>query len=488
MPAAANYLALDLGASSGRAMLGCFDGQRLQLSEIHRFPNGPLRIVAHLHWDAPGLFREIKLALARCAAQDITLDGVGIDTWGVDYALLSAGGTLLGLPHHYRDARTRGIYAEAFRRMPRAEIYARTGIQFIEINTLCQLLAHALGPDRDLLQQAASLLFMPDLFRYWLTGLRHSEHTIASTSQLYDVACRQWDLALCTTLGLPTACLPPVLAPATVVAPLTASVCNECGCRPCDVIATAGHDTAAAVAAVPAQDDDWAYISSGTWSLVGIELPAPLRTPEALAANLTNESGIGGTVRLLSNVAGLWLLQECQRTWERAGTAYTFEQLTALAAASPARRSFVDPDDPRFVAPGDMPSRIQSCCAEHGQPVPQTPAEITRCVLESLALKYRHVLQQIMRLTGRSIRVVHIVGGGARNALLCQLTADVTGRPVIAGPVEATALGNILVQALAHKRVASPAEIRAVVARSAALQRYDPQPAQHWDESSLPSP
>jgi rhamnulokinase len=474
-------LALDLGASGGRAILGSLDGQRLRLTALHRFPNGPMRILEHLYWDAPGLFREIKTALSRCAARDVVLDGIGIDTWGVDYGLLSADGALLGLPHHYRDGRTRGMFAKAFHRVPREEIYARTGIQFLEFNTLYQLLAHACGLDCELLDTTATLLLMPDLFRYWLTGSRQSEHTIASTSQLYDVAAGCWDLDLCARLGLPTGCLPPIVPPGTVVSPLATAIQEECGCGPCDVIATASHDTAAAVAAVPACGDDWAYISSGTWSLVGVELPAPLRTTEALAANVTNEGGVGGTVRLLKNVAGLWLVQECQRAWQQAGQPFSFEQLVALATSTPRGQYFVDPDDECFVEPGDMPRRIQASCAERGQPVPQTPGEIVRCILESLALKYRFVVEQLERLTGRALRVIHVVGGGARNKLLGQLTADVTGRPVIAGPAEATAVGNILVQALAHGRINSLADIRRVVAQSTRLRRYQPRDTQVWD-------
>lgn len=482
MPTSVDYLAIDLGASSGRAVLGTVAGARLELREIHRFPNSPVRMLDRLYWDVPGLLREIKAALGRCGGGS-TLAGIGIDTWGVDFGLLGRGGDLLDLPRHYRDARNRGMMERAFERVPRDELYARTGIQFLPFNTLFQLLAVAASPTR-WLDLADRLLLMPDLLTYWLTGVAEAERSISSTSQMVNARTRTWDAELLARLGLPARILPPIRETGTVAGPLLPEVAEEVGLPAVPVIRTAAHDTAAAVAAVPAQGDDWAYISCGTWSLVGVELPAPLITPEALAANFTNEAGVGGTIRFLRNVAGLWLVQECQRTWEAAGQPASFAQLAELASAAAPRAAFIDPDDPRFADPGDMPRRIQDACAARGQPVPQTPGQIVRCILDSLALRHRTVLQQIEQLTGRRVRTVHLVGGGVQNELLCQLTADAAGRPVVAGPVEATAAGNILVQALAHGHVRSLAEIRQVVARSAALKHYEPRDTAGWDEAA----
>ncbi len=489
MAATCNTLAFDLGASSGRAILGRFDGERLTLEEVHRFENGPVRILDHLYWDAPRLLQEIKTGLATCGAQGIALDGVGIDTWGVDFGLLSAAGELLDLPGHYRDARTRGMFAEAFRRAAREEIYTRTGIQFMELNTLYQLLALRLGPSR-LLDEAETLLFMPDLLSYWLTGQRRSERTIASTSQLLDARTGTWVRDLLDRLDIPARIMPPIADPATPIGPLHESVLDETGLQPTSVIAPAGHDTACAVAAVPCVatgartgSDDWAYISSGTWSLVGVELDRPITTADALAADFTNEAGVAGTIRFLSNLTGLWLVQECRRTWAAQGRTCSFAELADMAATAPPRVSFIDPDWPRFASPGDMPRLIRDRCAATDQPVPQTDGQVIRCVLESLALKVDHVLRAAERLTGRTIRVVHIVGGGINNRLLCQLTADATGKQVIAGPAEATAMGNCLLQAMALGRVGSLDEIRQIVTRSTNLDRYEPRAPDDWAEA-----
>lgn len=476
------YLAFDLGASSGRAVLGRFDGQRLKLEEVHRFTNGPVRILDHLHWDVLRLFDEIKRGLAKCAARHKQLDGIGIDTWGVDFGLLSPTGELLGLPYHYRDTHTRGMMKAALQRVSRAEIYAQTGIQFMELNTLNQLLALQTGPST-LLDSADMLLFMPDLLNYWLTGVKHSEYSIASTSQLYAATGDGWATDLITRLGLPLAIMPPVAPPGTDVGNLLSSIVEETGLAPTTVIAPACHDTACAVAATPGHGNRWAYISSGTWSLVGVEIPAPICTAEALADNFTNESGVANTIRFLKNVAGLWLVQECRRTWAAQGRAFSYEQLTQMAADSPPRVSLVDPDDPSFTEPGDMPGRIRDYCAETGQPVPQSPGEVIRCALDSLALTYRTNITLLERLTGRTVETIHIVGGGVNNRLLCQLTANATGRPVVAGPAEATAAGNVMVQALARGQVSSLEEVRAVIARSTQLRHYEPEQTSEWDRT-----
>ncbi len=482
MAATSNYLAFDLGASSGRAVLGTFDGQCLKLEEIHRFANGPARILDTLYWDAPRLLDELKTGLRQCAARQVRLDGIGVDTWGVDYGLLASNGELLGLPYHYRDARTRGMFAEAFRRVPRERIYARTGIAFMELNTLYQLLATSIASPA-ILDCAVALLFMPNLLNYWLTGERGSEYTIASTSQLYSAAGDGWAVDLMGELGLPADIMPPACEPGTVVGDLLPSIVAETGLAPTSVIAPACHDTGSAVVAVPSQGTGWAYISSGTWSLVGVELTEPICTAEALAGSFTNEGGVGGTVRFLKNVAGLWLVQECQRTWAEQGETFSFQQLSDLVDDAPPCVSFVDPDDSRFADPGDMPRRIQDYCAESGQSVPQSPGEVVRCALESLALKYQVNIAAIERLTGRRIEVIHIVGGGVNNTLLCQLTADTTGKPIVAGPSEATAAGNVMVQALARGHVSSLDQVRQVIAGSTQLKHYEPDRAAHWDEA-----
>jgi len=504
MSATANYLAIDLGASSGRAVLGRFDGAKLTLEEVHRFENGPVRIGDGLFWDALRLFEQIKAGLARCTQRGIKLDAVAIDTWGVDFGLF-VGDELLAMPRHYRDPRNTPAMEQTLARVPRTEIYQHTGIQFLPFNTLFQLAAVARHTPR-LLDLADRLLFMPDLFAYWLTGAMATEPTIASTSQMLDPRTAQWSQELLKKVGLPARLLPVIEATGSIAGTLLPHVAAEVGQSGLTVIRTASHDTAAAVAAVPAVEEregipaalgarkdsrtsgthaagNWAYISSGTWSLIGVELPAPLINADALAANFTNELGVGGTVRFLRNVAGLWLVQESQRTWAAQGQSYTHEQLARMAASAPAFAAFLDPDDARFAAPGDAPARIRQFCLDTGQSAPATPGAVVRCVLESLALKYRRVLGTLERLTGRTIDALHVVGGGSRNGLLNQFTANATGKPVIAGPVEATAAGNLMVQGLAQGRVSSPAEIRQVIAASSDLRRYEPRDTAAWTEA-----
>ena len=481
MAATSNYLAFDLGASSGRAVLGRFDGRRLELEEIHRFENGPVRILDRLHWNPVDLFAHLKASLAACAARNVKLDGVGIDTWGVDFGLLSRSGELLGLPYHYRDRRTRGMLDEAFKRVPRSEIYAATGIQFMELNTAYQLLAASIETP-EIFSVADKLLFMPDLLNYWLTGRAQSEYTIASTSQLFRADGTGWAVDLIEKLGLPTHIFQDVISPATKIGPLLPSIAEDTGHRGVNVIAPACHDTGSAVAAVPAQGDNWAYISSGTWSLIGVELEEPICNEAALAANFTNEGGVNDTIRFLKNVSGLWLVQESRRTWAAAGEEHTFAELTALAAAAPPQRAFINPDDPRFAEPCDMPQRIRDYCAETGQPVPADKGQLIRCILESLALTYATNLETLETLTGRRVDTLHIVGGGCQNKLLCQLTANTTGKPVIAGPAEATAAGNVMIQALANGRVGSLEEVREVIAASTTLERYEVDAGVDWGE------
>jgi rhamnulokinase len=481
MPASKRFLAFDLGAESGRGVLGLFDGGKLRLEVVHRFPNGAVRTLDSLHWDVLRLHGEILNGLRKCAAEHVGVDSVGVDTWGVDFALLGRGGTLLGNPRHYRDPHTEGVMDSAFARMPRAELYRRTGLQFMRFNTLFQLLA--LQRDRSpLLDAAETMLFMPDLFHYLLTGMKVNEYTDASTSQMLDPTVRTWAFDVLRTFGLPEQLTGTLIPPGTVLGPLRASVAAETGIMPIPVVAPATHDTAAAVAAVPAGSGSWAYISSGTWSLMGVELPAPLLGDDALAANFTNEGGVSGTVRFLKNVMGLWLVQECRRAWEREGKVHDYAQLMRLAESAPPFVSIVDPDDASFLLPASMPAALADFCRKRKQPAPADVGPAVRCCLESLALKYRWVLEKLETLGGKRLDVIHVVGGGCQNTLLCQFTADACARPVIAGPVEATAAGNVLTQALGTGAIGSLAEAREVVRRSFDLVTYEPRNADAWQE------
>jgi len=479
--AVANYLAIDLGASSGRAVLGAFDGRKLSLREMSRFPNGPLSLPTGLHWDTPQLFEHVRHVLGACGREKIRLSGVGIDTWGVDYGLMSSAGELLGLPHHYRDPRTRDMMAVAFGRVPKEEIYRRSGIQFMTLNTVYQLLAERQAADGRL-DAAHTLLFTPDLLNYWLTGIKRSERSIASTSQMYDPGAGNWAADLVERLGLPARILPEVAPSGTAVGTLFPAIGDETGVGPVTVIAPASHDTGSAVAAVPATGDGWAYISSGTWSLVGRELKAPICTAAAEAANFTNECGVAGTIRFHKNVAGLWLLQECHRVWAAQGREHSFDDLIAMGTAAPPLAAMIDPDDPSLSEFGDMPRRIRALCERAGQRPPSGNGEMVRCILESLALKYRVVLDSLEELTG-PVSTIHIVGGGVRNTLLCQFAADATGRRVVAGPVEATAAGNAMVQAMACGQVSGLEQIRSVIAASFELKVYEPTRSAVWTEA-----
>jgi rhamnulokinase len=469
----AGYLAVDLGAESGRIVFGRFDGGRVSLEEIHRFPNTPVRLPDGLHWDVLRILSEIKDGLAKAMRKE-EIEGIGIDSWGVDFGLLDGEGALVSNPYHHRDARTEGMMDEAFGLVGKEEIYRTTGIQFLPINTLYQLLAMRGSP---LLDAAEMMLLIPDLMNYWLTGEKACEYTNATTTQLLDLQDGGWSTDLLKGLDLPSRILAPIVQPATELGPLLPEVAEEVGAGP-PVFAVASHDTASAVVAVPAEGENFAYISSGTWSLVGVELPSPVATEEGLRANFTNEGGFGGKTRLLKNVMGLWLLQECRRQWAREGHEYSYEELARLAEDAPPAGPLVDPDHPAFLAPGDMASRIRSFCEETEQRPPQEPAAVTRCVFESLALKYRHAVEQAENLAGRAIGTINVVGGGSQNSLLCQLTADATRRPVLAGPVEATALGNLMVQAYARGHLASLQEMREAVRRSVEVQEYEPQGAE----------
>jgi len=476
------FLAFDLGAESGRAILGQLAGERLRLFEVYRFPNVPVRLPDGLHWDVLRLWTEIKEALRIVARQHgADLAGVGLDTWGVDFALLDRDGALLANPHHYRDSRTDGILAEAFRRLPRQEIFAQTGIQFMPINSLYQLLAMVIQHS-PVLDVAQTFLTMPDLFNYWLTGRQVSEFSIATTTQCYDPRRGDWARPLLERFGIPSHIFPPIVPSGTVLGPLLPAVADEVGLGSVPIIAPACHDTASAVAAVPAEGEV-VYISSGTWSLLGTELPEPIINEQGLAFDFTNEGGVGGTFRFLKNITGLWLVQECRRTWARQGQEFSYDELAQMAAQAAPRQSIVDPDDAEFAKHGDMPARLRAFCQRTGQVVPQSPGEVVRCALESLALKYRWVLERLEKILGRRLEPIHIVGGGAQNWLLCQLTADATGRRVVAGPVEATAIGNIIVQGMARGYIASLAEGRRLVRHSCDLATYEPVSGPGWEEA-----
>jgi rhamnulokinase len=495
MATTTDYLALDLGAESGRGLLGRFDGERLALEEVHRFPNGPVKLLDTLYWDLPRLFEEIKVALGKAAGlasgSGAALDGIGVDTWGVDFGLVGRGDTLLGNPVHYRDARTEGMLEAAFSRVSRERIYEITGLQFLPFNTIYQLLAlkRANSP---WLEAAETLLMMPDLLGWLLTGRRAGERTDASTTQLLDPRDGTWSEELCRALDLPHGILPSLIEPGSELGPLRKSVMDEVGMsRPVPVIAPATHDTASAVAAVPASGSssppappDWCYLSSGTWSLLGVEVPRPVIGAETMRYNFTNEGGVAGTTRLLKNIMGLWLVQESRRTWARAGRDMTYEELTARAQVAPPFAALVDPDDPSFLSPGDMPTRIAALCTRTGQTSPRDEGALVRCCLESLALKYRWTIERLEVILGTTIRTIHVVGGGTKNALLCQFTADACGRPVHAGPVEATAIGNILMQAVGRGKLASIADLRAVVARSFPVTIYEPRDTAAWTDAA----
>jgi rhamnulokinase len=491
MPSKA-YLAIDLGASSGRHVVGHFDGEKLYLEEVFRFDNGPVDMNGRLYWNLPGLWRNVCQGISAAAAPrsktgaSAEIISVGVDTWGVDFALLGRNDELLGNPYHYRDSRTNGMLERAFEIVPRAEIFRHTGLQFMPINTLYQLLAMKLGRS-PLLDAAESILLMPDLIHWLMTGVKCNEMTIASTSQFYNPASGDWARELLEKFGLPTNMFGRIVQPGTKLGSLRSSVAAETGLSS-HVVLPGTHDTASAVMAVPAHSKpgarpDWCYISLGTWALMGIESPGPVINDQVLSLNFTNEGGVGNTIRLLKNITGLWLIQECRRAWNQSGKNWSWSDLNRLAAAAPARAAFIDPDAPDFMAPASMPEAIRAYCGRTGQTVPADEGAILRCALDSLAMKFRQVLGMCESLSGGLLATIHIVGGGTQNKLLCQLAADATGRVVIAGPVEATAAGNIMVQAMTDGAVGSIAEAREVVRRSFEVESYEPRETGAWDEA-----
>jgi rhamnulokinase len=465
--------AVDLGASSGRVMVGRVAPNELELTEIHRFANEPVRLPDGLHWDILRLYREVLTGLHEATRVADDLVSIGVDSWGVDYGLLDEAGSLLGDPYHYRDERTNPMVDVVHAIIPPAELYARTGLQFLPFNTIYQLAA---ARGTSILEAARTMLLIPDLLGYWLSGVRVSEVTNASTTGLLDVHRRTWDQELGRSLGIPTSLFATIGLPGEVVGPLRDEVGRETGAPAATRLTLVGsHDTASAVVGVPAEDADFAYIACGTWSLVGVELESAVLTEASRGANFTNEGGVDDRIRYLRNVMGLWLLQESLRTWELEGRPEQLPALLIAAAELPTGGPVIDPDEASFLPPGDMPARIAAACRRLDQPVPTTRAGLVRCVLDSLAAAYGRAVRDASRLSGRSVSVVHLVGGGARNSLLCQLTADACEVPVIAGPVEATALGNVLVQARANGLLAGDLEtLRALVRATQDIRRYEP--------------
>jgi rhamnulokinase len=481
------YLAIDLGAESGRVMAGLWNGKTIRLEEVHRFPNGPVYLGDSLRWDVVRLWAEIQNGLGLAARKyGKSIVSVGADTWGVDYVLLNRHDEMLGQPYAYRDARTNGMMERAFKKVSRSEIFAQTGLQFMQFNSLFQLLA-AKQHTPELLDATHCLLFMPDFLHWALCGSHVSEFTIASTSQCLNPLTRNWASGLLKKFGLPAGIFPKVVPPGTRLGALRPGVAERTGLRNVNVVAPPTHDTASAVAGVPTANTgkaNWAYLSSGTWSLMGAEVNKASLSARTQELNLTNEGGLDGTYRLLKNIMGLWLVQQCKRSFDARGRKYEYAQLARLAAQAPALRSIVNPDDSRFLNPPDMPKAIQDFCRETRQPVPKTEGELVRCAYESLALKYREALGWLEELTGNPVEVIHVVGGGSKSTILNQFAADACQRPVIAGPVEATALGNLLVQVRASGELDSLAEMREVVRKSSDVVLCQPGKSAAWEDAA----
>jgi rhamnulokinase len=473
-----HYIAVDLGAESGRVMLATLESGRVSLEEIHRFPNGPVRLAGTLRWDVLALWEHIKEGLRIVARRGLNIASISVDSWGVDYVLMRGGEPMLRAPFCYRDARTDATF-ESTRSALGEKIYDITGVQFIPINTLYHLIAE-LKNDPELLRSSDGFLMIGDWFHYLLSGRKAQEESNASCTQLWNPKRREWSSDLIAATGLPDTIFPKVVPPCSRIGRLTPAIQHETGLGEIEVVAGCVHDTGAAVAAVPAEGNDWAYLSSGTWSLIGVELPAPLISKAGLAANFTNETGVGGTSRFLRNASGLWILQECRKAWARAGHPYDYFALTSMAAAAEPFRSIIDPNDPIFLRPDDMPEAVREFCRRTGQPIPEDAGQFARCALESLALLYRRMLALVENVTGRPIRTLHIVGGGSKNDLLNQMAADATGREVVAGPVEATSIGNVLLQGLTLGHIKSHAELRKIVRDSFPVRHFSPGDQTPW--------
>lgn len=473
-------LAADFGASGGRVMAGCYDGKQIKISQIHRFSNDPVWLFGTMHWDFLRLLFELKSGIKKACLSE-KADSIGVDTWGVDFGLLDGDGSLMENPVHYRDERTAGIVEKALEKITARELYDITGNQIMEINTAFQLMA--LKEKRpELLGRADKLLLMPDLFNYYLSGAACSEYTMASTTQLLNAKKREWSAEVIEKLELPGGIFQPIVMPGTKLGNLCSHVCRELSVPAFEVVAVAGHDTQCALAAIPARQEDFIFVSCGTWSLFGTELDGPNMGEMSAKYNLTNEGGFGGKISFLKNIVGLWLLQESRRQWIREGMEYDFGQLEEMAWKEEGKRSFVDPDDALFMPAGDIPGRIREYCEKSGQPVPRTIAQTVRCINESLALKYRKTLEEIKACTGKEYGMIYMAGGGTQSRLLCQLVANVCGLPVYAGPVEATVYGNLLIQLSAAGEVNGLSQMRDLVAASEKIILYEPEEADVWNE------
>lgn len=471
-------LAFDFGASSGRAIIGSFDGEKISLKEVHRFTNDPVDLGGTLYWDVLRLFYEIKQGIVKAKIAG-GFDSIGIDTWGVDFGLIDKNGRLLENPVHYRDKRTSGLVEESFKSVPRQKMYDITGIQFMELNTLFQLIS--LKKQRpEMLERADKMLFMPDLFAYFLTGKMCSEYSIASTSQLIDINTRTWSKELLDAFGIKESLFAPLTEPGTVLGNLSKEICEECGVESVPVISVCGHDTQSAITAVPCESGDFAFLSSGTWSLFGTELQKPIVNETSLKINITNEGGFGGTTGFLKNIIGLWLIQESRRQWQREGKDYSYADLEKLALSEEPFKCFIDPDAPEFVPQGNIPERVREFCKKTGQYVPDSVGEIMRCIYESLAMKYRMTFEKLCECTGKDYPVIHVIGGGTKDGLLCRMTASSCGKTVKAGPIEATVMGNVAVQLMSDGTIGSINEARRAVAASEELKTYEPQNTDEW--------
>lgn len=478
---AKRVLAFDFGASSGRAIIGCFDGEKITLEEVHRFSNDPVSVGGTVYWDVLRLFHEIKQGIIK-ARMAGGFDSIGIDTWGVDFGLIDKEGKLMENPVHYRDSRTAGLVEESFKTMPKEKQYGITGIQFMELNTLFQLIS--LKKYRPwMLERADKMLFMPDLFAYMLTGKMCAEYSIASTSQLIDLETKSWSKEILETFGISENLFAPIVKPGTVLGMLSDEVCEECDVEPVPVISVCGHDTQSAITSVPCEDGNFAFLSSGTWSLFGTELDKPIVNETSMNINITNEGGFDDSTGFLKNIIGLWLIQESRRQWQRQGEDYSYADLEKLALASEPFKCFIDPDAPEFVPHGNIPKRVQEFCEKTGQYVPQTVGEIMRCIYESLAMKYKLTFEKLRECTQKDYPVIHIIGGGTKDGLLSQLTANSCNRTVKAGPIEATVMGNVAVQLMSDSSIKNISHARKIIAGSSELKTYEPQNVDKWEEA-----
>jgi len=476
------FLAFDLGASSGRAMLGILENSELQLTEIHRFKNQMAQIHGHFYWNIFSLFDELKTGLRKCISEyKIQPLSFGIDTWGVDYSLITKTGQLAGLPFAYRDHRTDDAMDEFFKILPKKETYLLSGIQFLQFNSLFQLFS-SVRENYPPLQIADGLLFTPDSLNYLFTGVKKNEYTIASTSQMLKPGKAEWEEQLFKAAGIPETLQQEMVQPGTVLGLALPEIDEQTGCGEITCVAVASHDTASAVVSVPAEGENWAYLSSGTWSLLGIESAEPIVSEETLAMNFTNEGGVDGTTRFLKNIMGMWLIQECKRIWD-AEKEMSWQEIVELSQLAEPFKCFINPDNSGFLNPGNMPEAIREYCRKTDQYVPESKGEIARCIYDSLVLKYKYTLRQIESVTGKNIEKLHIIGGGAHNEMLNQLTADATGIPVIAGPAEATAIGNIMMQAKAMGFVTTLEEIRKMVRNSFPVKTYEPSAQADWEKA-----